>query len=65
MSRLVRSLSSSDWFLAAARGPVAARVAFDHDRHRFVIVAGPALDFYRRVQASVAGYALGAAVHCR
>ena len=57
MSLLVRQLSTSKWFLAATRRPVAARVVFDHSRRRQVLVGGPALELYRRVQTLVVDYA--------
>ena len=58
VTALARGLSGTTWFLLQTLRPVAARVHFDFQRKRFVIVGGPALEFYRLVQARVRRYPL-------
>ena len=56
VSAVCRRVSLSAEFLRATCRPVAARIQFDYLNGRFVLVGGPALDFYRALQARVAGY---------
>lgn len=53
ISRYARRLSGSDLFRPAASGPIRARVAWDHDRDRLVLLGGPALRFYRDVRRAL------------
>ena len=58
MSRFARRLSGSDLFRRAVDGPLRARIAWDHDRDRLVLLGGAALRFYRDVQRAVLHYLL-------
>ena len=54
MSRLVDDIAASPIFELPSREPSSASVFVDWDSHRFVIVGGDALRFYREVQRLVA-----------
>ena len=56
VSRVVEGISDGPILWEASRRPIGARLVFEYEHSRFLLVGGEALRWYRRIQDSVAEY---------